>query len=454
MIYFKKIIYFLAIFAFSAISLIAIVNIYNYYIPGLNEKSVDFFIKNKSRIPDNENSAYAIIGFNAPQDVVDIHAFGLNKVNKMLGQYLEADNKHIHPDASLPEVEGELTFVGDVYKLSCWVGSSINDSQFQNSENCYALNELRDVVERNTVLLERQEKLKDYKYYSGSLLLATNGSLIINVHRLFLANMKLALDRGEQDIFDNLIRDLKYRRLMLSQPGSLIDKAINLVLYNMTLEQLEYAITYETELAIKHEKMIDQVLSDLKDEEFNIDGVFIQEFQTLNSILCIDETLGIDTEEYCHVDAYIDYAGIEYVMNDYYEFYLRYKNMMSLDIESLSSQCSASSDKSLPSFYMGLLFHLPIFVTYTTYDLVKSGLDKGCELMGTYKLKSAKHRLMKVYLDIKREGLKPEDIPGFLQSKADKDYLTGKPFVYDKDNNAMTFPDMFDEKLNQLNMKL
>ena len=55
-----------------------------YYYPKLNNDAVQLFIKDKRRIPEQNNSVYSIIGFNAPDNIHDIHVFGLNLVNETL----------------------------------------------------------------------------------------------------------------------------------------------------------------------------------------------------------------------------------------------------------------------------------------------------------------------------------------------------------------------------------
>lgn len=184
----------------------------------------------------------------------------------------------------------------------------------------------------------------------------------------------------------------------MGQPGTMIDKAIKLVLYNLSLEQLEHVITQHTDEALKYKDKIDAALSELTIDEFNIDGIFRKEFEVINSIYCIDERLGIDTLDYCQGDIDVGSISVNYIINDFYNFYLSYKNMLNLDMDSMIEQCSIYSNKPDENIYLGMLLHLPILSTYTSYSLVLGGMKKGCELMVSHKQKSIKHAELKAYL--------------------------------------------------------
>ena len=329
--------------------------------------------------------------------------FGLNLVNETLNNCLDTDRKHLSLDTRLPEIDNELTLDADVNKLHCWLNNEneLTKSNYEkpSKDTCYTENELGKAVIKNNILLERHEQLKKYKKYDDNALFTQNAQLLINTHRLFLANVRLNLEQGNEETLKILIHDLEYHRTLMSQPGTMIEKAIKLVLYGLSLDQLEFVIIHHTDIALKYNQEIEKVLSELTIDEFNLEGIFREEFEIINSIYCIDERLGIETPDYCQADINVGSISINYILNDFYEFYLSYKNMLNLDMSSMVEQCSIYSNEPEENIYLGMLLHLPILTTYTSYSLVVGGMKKGCELMEIYKQKSAKHLELKAYLD-------------------------------------------------------
>lgn len=378
----------------------------NYYYPELNTKAVQFLIKDKPRISEQDNSVYSIIGLNAPDTVQNIHTFGLNLVNETLSSCLNADGKHLSLDARLPEIENELTLNADMGKLHCWINNEKNtkkksDCVMPNEDSCYTEKELSEIVKNNEILINRHDQLKKYKKYDDNALFATNGQLLINTHRLYLANIRLNIEQGDEQALQLLIQDFEYHRTLMSHPGSMIDKAIKLVLYNLSLEQLEHVIIRHTDVALKYKKEINVVLSKLTMEEFNLDAIFREEFEIINSLYCLDERLDIDAPEYCQNDTDIGSISVNYIINDFYEFYLSYKRLLNLDMKNMTEQCSAYSNELPENLYLGMLLHLPILSTYTSYNLFVGGMKKGCELMISHKQKALKHVELKAYLNSK-----------------------------------------------------
>lgn len=378
----------------------------NYYYPELNAKAVQFLIKDKQRISEKDNYFYSMVGLNAPSDVQNIHEFGLNLVNETLNNCLDKKRKHLPLDTQLPSVENEIALNGDVNKLQCWLDNEANASNdnkcvMPQNDACYTESELSQVVKNNNILLNRHEQLNKYKKNDYNVQFATNGQLLIDTHRLYLANIRLNIEQGREQTVQALIQDLEHQRASMSQPGTMIDKAIKMVLYNLSLEQLEHVIIKHTDVALKYKNEIATALRELTIEEFNLDAIFREEFEILNSIYCIDERLGIDTPDYCQNETDSRNINVNYIINNYYEFYLSYKSMSKLDMQSMTDQCSAYSNEPNENIYLGMLLHLPILSTYTGYTLVLGGMKKGCQLMVTHKQKSLKHTELLSYLNSK-----------------------------------------------------
>jgi hypothetical protein len=432
----KKPILYISVVVLIALYALSIRFVYKYYYPDLNPESVKFFITDKERVSDQDNVAFAIIGLNAPPETENIHLFGLNLVNQALLRYSDGDGKHMSLDASLPKIENELKLNADMGRLNCWVNRTVQDS-----ENCYSSDELADVVSNNKILLDRHEELKAYRKYSPFVMFSRNGQLLINVHKLYLADIRHSLSSGGgPEAFNALIKDMQYRKMILSQPGTWIDKAISLVMYGLSFNQFEHAMTEYTDVVIGYDKGLIDSMSDLSMGDFNIDGVFREEFSMLNSALCVDEKLGLKTPDLCQTGFEDNDINVNYIMNSYYEKYIIYKHMTALDIDGLITRCELQPKFSKVDFYFGMAIHFPILTTYAPYKLFEAGSEKGCTMMIMFKLKIAKFRQSKVYLDVKRNKISEENINDYLQTTAERDYLTGLPFIYDETDKILRFP--------------
>jgi hypothetical protein len=115
--------------------------------------------------------------------------------------------------------------------------------------------------------------------------------------------------------------------------------------------------------------------------------------------------------------------------------------------------CDKESENDI-SIWLDTLLHLPISVNYTTYNLLKVRMLKGCQMMVNFKSKIAKHRIYKVYIELKKHNIPMDKISNYLNNKAERDYLTGKPFIYDNHNNVLKFPDSAPEHLGSIQLKL
>ncbi|MGB1800512.1 MAG: hypothetical protein ACPHLK_06750, partial [Gammaproteobacteria bacterium] len=315
------------------ISTFCIYSLYKYYYPKLNNDAVQFLIKEKQHIPHNKNAIFSIVGLNAPADTIDIHAYGIDLVNKILGEDSGIDSKYIDVLAEFPEIENELTFEGEIKKVLCWldekpVHKTTNENQ--NMDTCYTYEELNLIVNKNRILLNRHDELKKYTEYDGFVTFGRNAPLLINTHRLYLAHIRLDLYAGNQEALKRLIDDLKYFRTLMNQPSTFVTKAIFMVLYSLSLEQLEYSIKNHTDISLNKKAEIDNILSNMSNEEFNLDGLIREEFEMINSIFCLDENLGISTPDYCYIGANVDSISINYIINDFYDFYLNYKYILGL----------------------------------------------------------------------------------------------------------------------------
>ena len=380
------------------VAIFSCINLYNYAYPELNKDAVQFFFNNKKNITEENNSLYARVGFGAPSEVDDIYEYGQNLINKSLGETYVQNNKHYLLESVFNKFENELIFHGDSEKLLCWLEEDKYISDVVK-EACYTSNELVNVINDNTILLKRHEQLKNYTQYDDKLLFGAYGSLLINAHRLFLSDIRLQLESNNEEAIKKLIDDLNYFRGIMRQPANMVTKAIHMVLYGLSLNQLGLIVKKYPHLTIKHKEDIINVLNDISDEEFNLDDLIRQEFKAVNYIFCIDENLEIKTNYLCQPNTVIDEKIAYFIINDFYDFYLNFKYIFSLESDEMKKECQRYAYDSKPEDIYRLILLLPFFKMHQTYILLMDGIIKGCEIMVNHKSYSSRHDEIKSYLE-------------------------------------------------------
>jgi len=422
------------VLVFIALLVIPFSPVHKYYYPDVNLEAADFFIHNRQNVNDSENMLYSMVALDAPKSVEDIHAFGMNQVEAVLEEMSCLDAADDYGKSYFSRVENALKLDVDGSKLTCWL-SKVQDKD----DGCYTLVELGEVVKTNELLLKRYEGLASYEKFDANIHTGRNGQLLISLHKLYLANIRSTIQSDES--INRLLKDLMHKRILLSQDGTWIEKAISLVIYGLSLNQLEYFLVTYPGVAMKYEGDINRAISDLSVDEFNVDGVFRKEFDVLNEILCLEERLGFTDSQACFSEARGGFlAGEEFVLNDFHNVYLEHKDIMQMGLDDMMRQCNSLDDWSDTEFFIDTFVHLPIFPTQMTYSLMLGGMLKACEMMANFKIKAAKLRQLRVYLSINAKGLEGESIKEYLETESERDLLTDLPFVYDNNKNSLEFP--------------
>jgi len=430
----KKWIFFIIVLLFVLI--FSVVKLKQYYYPELNSDSVNIFILGNHHVSKNENVFYSIIGLNAPKEVIDIHSYGVELIQQSVDKYIDDDMKHLKGDVDLPHNPNSINLNVDTGKLVCWLGKASGKAV----DNCYTPDELTKVVENNQLLLERFEQLLSYDKYISKFPFNQNGKLLMNVYKLYVANARNKLLTDSDNAVKSLVDGLRFSRKMFSQTQTWIEKAIWLVNYGLSLSQLEYVLLNHTDIAINYKTMLFTQLVDLSIDELNITGVYQAEFEMLNYLLCIDMQLGIETDSYCQKETELDRFSASFIMNDYYKRYETSQRTLSLGYERLVEHCEIAGEYSGFNMNVDILLHFPILVEYSTYNLFVYGMVKGCRMVENFRIKGARLRLLKMFLDIKANGIDENNIKLFLENHVLKDVISGNSFIYDEGNKLLMFP--------------
>ena len=363
-----------------------------HYNPKVNPEAVKLFISDKENVENSDNLLFALIGLTAPKHIEDIHAYGQSKVDKALKESLK-NNKYLSADFELPQLESELVLTIEQRKLNCWLGQ-----HDVTNPSCYSSEELNKLADDYRVLLDRYESLRKYKQYDGFFIFNRNGLLEINLSKLYFANINNKLKKAVNTDFEfqKIIHSVEHYTNLLKQPANWPSKAVILVLYGWSLNLLEDSIHQHSDIAARYNA---EILNALNSAELNLADIYREEFEGLNFILCLDEKLGVKTTSYCSLESEKHTAfGISYALNSYYEMYLETLPMMSLGIEKLTQFCDEEIRLSKWQLFKGMIFHLPIVATYTTYKLHIGGHQAGCELTLAHKKNLEQGRRLKADL--------------------------------------------------------
>lgn len=402
--------------------------LHKYYFPDLNPNAFKLLIEDRPVVSDAENMVYAIKGLNAPENIEDVHAYSI--------------------DNSIHKIKMEI----DSNKLKCWL-----TSHPEPDKDCYTKQELVKIIDNNWILIDRYEDIYKYNKFDSNLQDKTfYGQNLILTHKLYMAYSRLEFQ--DKKPFHKMIRDLKHKRLLLSQDGTLIEKAIFLVLLGLTINQLEYHLINYPDKVNDYDREIVDAFHDLTTSEFNIDGFLRKEYELLNNIFCLYEKLGAESTVSCEENSKGMYIPAEFYTNDFYNRFYPYKEIIELNAMELNDKCHSMRDDdtgfSKTEFFGDILLHFPFFPSYAGYKLFLDGSLKGCEIIVNFKVKQAKIRQLKVYTELISSNLDRNKYNNYLKSILDKDIVTGKSFVYNEIKEQLEFPSNESELFYELSMPL
>lgn len=402
--------------------------LHKYYFPDLNPDAFKLLIENRVVVDDAENMVYAIKGLNAPENIDDVHAYSI--------------------DNSVPRIKLEIDFT----RLECWLSSHP-----EPDENCYTKQELIKIIDENRILIHRYEDIYKYNKFDSNLPNKTFwGQELISTHKLYMA--KLRSEFQDKKSFHKMIRDFKHKRSLVSQEGALIEKGIFLVLFGLSINQIEYHLIHYPDIVNDNDRKIMETFDDLTTAEFNIDGLLRKEYEALNNLFCLYEELGAESTVSCEADSKEMYIPAEFYTNDFYNRFYHYKEIIELNAMELDGQCHSMRDDNLEfsktEILGDTLLHFPLFPSYPIYKLFLGGNLNECEIMTNFKVKQAKIRQLKVYTKLISSKLDRDKYNHYLQNIIDKDIITGKSFVYNKVKKQLEFPSKESKLLTALSMKL
>ena len=435
----------------TALLVLVLINVYNYLSIQPNPRAVEMFLSEREMVDDEDNLLFALIGFNAPAEVVDIHQYGYEVYLEAEAGSLNEAGRYEDVPTVRPPVDA-IEFIGDFNRLLCWVGDTADDPMFQDEEECYGDAELIDVIEQNRALLERHRFLKDYRQRQAKYVFYSTSQEVINTHRLYLASIKRDLEVGNSTVIEDLAHDLEYRAGLLSHEVGTIDKAIDLVMFGLSLDHLRHLLVNHRETFAEYAHMVLPVLKEISAEDFSIAGMFIGEFRMMDALLCVTNSSEVDNCRPCNEGVAYDRKANDYILDGFFRLFQSHLAVAGMSYLESQQYCQSDEMVIEPVELYPALFNLFTMPNYIVYHLMEGGLSKGCELYVMHNMHVAKARQAAVYLALSQDGAPISMMDQYLNDSAPVDHLTGQAFIYDREENSIRFPGLPGDDLKRYSM--
>ena len=185
-------------------------------------------------VPDNQNIAVAISGINAPigVDIIEHGRF-------VIDVYASAESTKVREEIIAKKGEINLTIKSD--ELYCW----FNDAFKNTPDSCASPLRVRTLLAENKLHLARYADLKKLPYLQGVI---KNVMPVIHINDLLATEIKLDVDDNKSAIaYQKWLQNHRFIDRVLAQDGDTLNRKLFLLLYEKSLNTLEFFIIYFTQ---------------------------------------------------------------------------------------------------------------------------------------------------------------------------------------------------------------
>ena len=376
-----------------------------------------FYARSQTNIPDNQNIAIALAGLNAPAGA-DMIKHGRFVVDILHKTQSDVDAKKIIAAV------GKLDFVGTSDELECWIPST----ESYADEKCASAERVKTLLADNKELLNRYKSLYNMPSWQG---VSGNGQYLINLNKLISADILLDLEQDNSESAYTKWRDNHlFISRVLKQEGTMIDRAIFLVVDGISLISLENILFKSPEISITHFEELNRLLKANKLERYNLKGM-----------LRADYTFIID--EMSKSRQNLDDAkslNMDYIKNRLYRFHFEFLSRAQLPPSTLDSSISEMGDKyelSANIFNFDCLNPLQSILA----NMLISGQTRGFHLVKSMHSKDALIKLLNLSINIRQQKIPEAEMQTFLNN-AGSEYnspFTNKPMQWDATKKVIYF---------------
>ena len=374
----------------------------------------EFYANSQSNIPDNQNIAIALAGLNAPAgaDMIKHGRFVIDTLHKTQS---DVDAKKIIAAV------GQLDFVGMSDELECWIPST---EQYAD-EKCASAERVKLLIAKNKELLTRYKSMYNMPNWRG---VSGNGKYDIDINRLISAEIMLDLANGDADNAYIKWRDNHaFISRVLKQDGTMIERAIFLVVDGINLISLENILFKSPEISITHFEELNRLLKANKLERYNLKGMLRADYMFINNEMFI-ENKDIKT------------MNVDFIKNRYYRYQLDFLNHTQMPPSTFDNSVIEMHEKYKLRTNV-LKFDWPNPLEKVLANLIISGQLNGFSLVKSMHSKDALIKLLHLSINIRQQQIPETDIQSFLNN-AGSEYsspYTNKPMQWDATKKVIYF---------------
>ncbi len=250
----------------------------------VDEVVINSLYKDEPDIPQAENVAYAIIGFTAPEDVEDIHEYGLSLVDEALKASAKLRTNNT---PKFKPAENELKIINETEKNVCWWKTKYYKATHE--ENCMSSDEVTIVIGSNLTLLSRYITWHKYSQIKSKVSESRNEGLILPMHRIFLAYLRELIQRNKIDFALELLSDdIKLWKNLARENGTLIDKWITINVLNDDLRMIGL-LTELGHFDFYHQEYMHNLFEPIGIKNWALADTYTVEFRLSELKYCLDE---------------------------------------------------------------------------------------------------------------------------------------------------------------------
>ena len=371
-----------------------------------------FYATSLQPVPDYENIAIAFAGISAPSGA-DMIKHGRFVIDTTWQKPKEGEAKKII------EAAGKLDFVGTADELECWIPST----KPYTNEKCANSERIKVLLAENSELLARYKNLYTMRSWEG---ISGNGQYVINLNKLISAEVMLDLANDDANSAYIKWRDNHlFISRVLKQDGTMIERAIFLVVDGISLASLENILFKSPETGSTHFEELNSLLKANKLERYNVKGMLRADYIfATNHLFVIDKNQKILDENY--------------IKNRLYRFQLDFLNRALMSPATFDNRYKEMNEKyefGNNVFKYDWLNPLQSVLA----NLLISGQASGFNLVKSMHSKDALIKLLNLSMHIRQQKIATSDIQTFLNNAGSEYHnpFTNKPMQWDATRNVI-----------------
>ncbi len=397
----------------------------------VDEIVINSLYKDEPDIPQAENVAYAIIGFTAPEDVEDIHEYGVSLVDEALKASAKLQT---NSTPKFKPAENELKIINETEKNVCWWKTKYYEATHE--ENCMSSEELIIVIGKNITLLSRYMTWHKYSQIKRKVSESRNDGLISPSHRIFLAYLRELIQQNKINLALKLLSDdIKLWKNLAREHGTWLQKMRILLALNDDLRMIK-TLTELGHYNFYHQEYMHNLFEPIGIQNWALADTYTVEFRLSELKYCLDEGIAYVEANTClkkqqglfyqrnktlkRISEHIE-EMVKTIAPDPENVYLNCLNVQTEENEGIKDWL----DKHLYN-YKGN----KVYEHFTNYSSKKNL----CDVLRLIHRTDASLLLIKRYVEILQNG--SGDIEKII-NKNDEGYYS-YPLIWDQDNNTIS----------------